>query len=117
MLKIENCEILGWEHAIRGMRNPLESWQKSDSYWVPIVNHPQSPHDFRFILGENDFNLMRGLGKAGPDHGKVLRYIDVTFDLEAPIYFWKEWDTYRVGVAPHPTDIEMNSLCFIFLFE
>lgn len=109
MINISNVSVSGWDAAIRGMRNPLESWHKSDSRWVAITNHPQSPHDFRFCMGDADLTLMKNLSKAGPDHGKALRYIDVTFDLEAPLYFWKEFDTYRVGVVDHPTDIEMNS--------
>lgn len=109
MINITETVVSGWDAAIRGMRNPLESWDRSDSRWVAITNHPTSPHDFRFSLGDADLKLLKSLAKAGPDHGKVLRYIEVTFDLEAPIYFWKEFDTYRVGVVDHPTDIEMNS--------
>lgn len=110
MLKIENTEVHGWDAAIRGMRNPMNSWHRSDSYWTYIedpVTHNRAK--FEFFLGENDLTLMTNLAKTGDDHGKVLRYIDVTMDVDAPLYWWKEADTYRVGVAPHPTDIELNS--------
>lgn len=110
MIKIENCEVMGWEHAIRGMRNPLNSWDKSDSYWTYIEN-PQTMNTakYQFFVGEEDLKLMKKLAKAGSDHGKFLRYIDVYFDVEAPLYWWKEMETYRVGVAENPSDIEFNS--------
>jgi hypothetical protein len=110
MIKIENTEVFGWEAAIRGMRNPMNSWDKSDSYWVEerplgriIVNNGDvwdncQPLRFnRFNIGENDLKLMKSLSKAGNDHGKFLRMINVTFDCTAPIYWWKEADTYRCG--------------------
>lgn len=108
MIKIENVEVFGWEAAIRGMRNPMNSWDKSDteSNWkeVDIVfDEPYIDIDFESgqiqQLGKNDLKLMKSLSKAGNDHGKFLRMINVTFDLTAPLYFFKEWDTYKVGTV------------------
>ena len=93
MIKIENVETYGWEAAIRGMRNPMNSWDKSDSYW----DFPEYPD--RFVIGENDLALMKKLAKAGADHGKFLRMITVTFDVTAPLYWWKEFDTHKVGTV------------------
>ena len=103
MIKLEKTEVFGWEAAIRGMRNPMNSWDKSDSKWDGFGEADG------YSIGENDLKLMKSLSKAGSDHGKFLRFITVTVDITAPLYWWKEFDTYRVGVAPHPTDIEMNS--------
>ena len=91
MINIENTEVFGWEAAIRGMRNPMNSWDKSDSYW----GFPEYPDIF--YVGENDLKLMKNLSKAGNDHGKYLRMINVTMDVNAPLYWWKEADTYAVG--------------------
>jgi len=100
MIKIENVEVFGWEAAIRGMRNPLNSWNKSDSYWTHIEDtETQQTANFEFFVGENDLKLMKSLAKAGDDHGKFLRMINVTLDITAPIYFFKEWDTYKVGTV------------------
>lgn len=93
MIKIENTEVFGWEAAIRGMRNPMNSWDKSDSYW----GFPEYPDIF--YVGENDLKLMKNLSKAGNDHGKYLRMINVTCDITAPLYWWKEFDTYKVGTV------------------
>ena len=89
MIKLENTEIFGWEAAIRGMRNPKNSWSKTDSRMI----------DGAFVIGENDMKLMRALAKAGSDHGKFLRMINVTVDITAPLYWWKEFDTYKVGTV------------------
>lgn len=89
MIKIENTNIYGWDAAIRGMRNPMNSWDKSDS-------------DFGEV-GENDLKLMKTLSKAGNDHGKFLRMINVTVDITAPLYWWKEFDTYKVGTVANST--------------
>ena len=94
MIKITNTEVFGWEAAIRGMRNPMNSWDKSDSIF-PKDNHPI----IEFGIGENDLKLMKTLAKAGSDHGKFLRMINVTVDLNAPLYWWKEFDTYKVGTV------------------
>ena len=100
MIKIENTEVFGWDAAIRGMRNPLNSWIKSDSYWTHVEN-PKTLNTakFQFFLGDCDLKLMQTLCKAGSDHGKFLRMIDVTVDITAPLYWWKEFDTYKVGTV------------------
>lgn len=101
MLKIENAEVLGWEHAIRGMRNPLNSWAKSDSE-VSICECEHWPHDVKksfACLGSNDLDLMKRLRNAGTDHRKFMRMIVVYVDLTAPLYWWKEFDTYKVGTV------------------
>lgn len=85
MIKVENIEIWGWRHAIRGMRNPLNSWDKSDSYETHI--------------GANDLALMQRLFKGGAEHRKFLRQIMVSLDITAPFYWWKEFDTYKVGTT------------------
>ena len=90
MIKITNVEVLGWEHAIRGMRNPLNSWDKSDSL---------SPDDDIFYVGANDLTLMQKLINAGNNHSKFRRMITVYADITAPLYWWKEYDTYKVGTV------------------
>lgn len=101
MLKIENAEVLGWEHAIRGMRNPKNSWAKSDS-------GPECPYEKEkccgecqqnFCIGPNDKQLMMALRNAGTDHRKFMRMITVYLDITAPLYWWKEFDTYKVGTV------------------
>ena len=92
MLKIEETEVFGWKAAIRGMRNPKNSWGKSDT----IFNVHNSNG---LVIGENDMKLMKQLRKAGSDHRKFLRFIDVTMDITAPLYWWKEFDTYKVGTV------------------
>ena len=122
MLKIENVEIAGWEAAIRGMRNPKNSWDRSDSDYRPILcskcdecetmntktwddckecdveklvnNAPKG-----FMVGPNDMNLMLNLAKGGPVHAKYRRMIVVWLDITAPLYWWKEFDTYKVGTV------------------
>lgn len=100
MIKIEYTEVFGWNAAIRGMRNPKNSWDKSDSYWTHIEN-PETLNTapFQFFMGENDMKLARTLANAGNDHGKFLRMIHVQFDATAPLYWWKEYDTYKVGTV------------------
>lgn len=101
MLKVENVEVLGWEHAIRGMRNPKNSWAKSDS-------GPECPYgkekccgecQQNFCIGPNDKQLMMTLRNAGTDHRKFMRMITVYLDITAPLYWWKEFDTYKVGTV------------------
>lgn len=107
MLKIENTEVLGWEHAIRGMRNPMNSWAKSDSYENYSVNYEKDETtgdvaEIRFPyyrVGAGDLNLMKRLRNAGTDHRKFMRMIAVYVDLTAPLYWWKEFDTYKVGTV------------------
>ena len=96
MIKIENIEVYGWEAAIRGMRNPMNSWDKSDSNYTIIKNDGKYIADF---IGENDMKLMQNLCKAGSDHRKFMRMINVTMDITAPLYWWKEYDTYKVGTV------------------
>lgn len=104
MLKVENVEVLGWEHAIRGMRNPKNSWAKSDSHWdygkqrveCITVSHFD---DAEFSIGPNDQKLMTTLRNAGTDHRKFMRMITVYLDIMAPLYWWKEFDTYKVGTV------------------
>lgn len=91
MIKVDNIEVFGWEAAIRGMRNPMNSWEKSDSYW----DFPEYPDIF--VIGNNDLKLMQSLIKAGTDHSKFMRMINVTMDITAPMYWAKEMDTYKVG--------------------
>lgn len=95
MIKLEHTEVYGWEAAIRGMRNPMNSWDKSDSAFR-MNRHMALEIDF---IGANDLKLMKQLSKAGSDHGKFLRYINVTVDITAPLYWWKEYDTYKVGTV------------------
>ena len=100
MIKIEHTEVVGFEHAIRGMRNPLNSWDKSDSYSTYIEDeHTLQRAPFEFFVGENDLELMKKLVKAGTDHRKFMRMITVYVDVTAPMYWWAEYDTYKVGTV------------------
>lgn len=94
MIKIENVEAIGWEAAIRGMRNPMNSWEKCDT---AFHSYPEEgiPHK----IGPNDLNLMKRLRNAGTDHRKFMRMITVYVDITAPLYWWKEFDTYKVGTV------------------
>ena len=134
MLKIENVEVVGWNPAIRGMRNPKNSWEKSDSGWdesiweydedgvgtlksIPVIED----YDQEYYLGPNDQKLMMTLRNAGTDHRKFMRFLVVYLDITAPLYWWKEFKTYRAGRKfgdPEPDimdpellemDIETNS--------
>ena len=127
MLKIENWEVVGWEHAIRGARNPMNSWKKSDSYWSNgyisgenITVQYAGDYD-EYQIGPDDQKLMMNLRDAGTDHRKFMRMITVYLDITAPLYWWKEFKTYRAGRQfgdPEPDiidpellemDIETNS--------
>ena len=114
MIKIENVEVIGWEAAIRGMRNPLNSWERSDSKRCSEVNFPDcegcplldDAHDGCFgigdnplVIGPNDYDLMKRLRNSGTDHRKFMRMIVVYADVIAPLYWWKEFDTYKVGTV------------------
>ena len=110
MIKIENFEVLGWEHAIRGMRNPMNSWDKSDSGYCGrdllrncrtcVHRNTGYPACYSgFDLGPNDYDLMMRLRNAGTDHRKYMRMIAVYVDITAPLYWWKEFDTYKVGTV------------------
>lgn len=113
MIKFEKPEVWGWEHAIRGMRNPLNSWERSDSY--PAVDcgkcgiidregicrpkeHDCTPYEC-YAIGDNDKDLMTRLIRGGAPHRKFLRQIFVSVDITAPLYWWKEFDTYKVGTT------------------
>lgn len=98
MIKIENVEVYGWEAAIRGMRNPMNSWDKSDSGYVTEYDERGWDADF-FTVGENDLTLMRKLATAGSDHRKFMRMINVTLDITAPMFWWSEFDTYKVSTV------------------
>lgn len=108
MLKIEKTEVMGWEVAIRGMRNPLNSWAKSDSGWFSVEDdmgvdyvqyNPHSDPAELYFVGPNDLDLMIRLRNAGTDHRKFMRMITVCLDITAPLYWWKEFDTYKVGTV------------------
>lgn len=114
MIKFENTEVVGWESAIRGMRNPMNSWEKSDSgycfkygpaycldcaYVDNGCNGSEADINTRYIIGNNDLNLMTRLRNAGTDHRKFMRMITVYVDITAPLYWWKEFDTYKVGTV------------------
>lgn len=99
MIKFENTEVMGWESAIRGMRNPMNSWEKSDSRWEPQFDTETGPCHGFFVIGPNDLNLMARLRNAGTDHRKFMRMITVYADITAPLYWWKEFDTYKVGTV------------------
>ena len=97
-MKFENTEVWGFEHAIRGMRNPLESWDKSDSVFKGYNGKIENTS-----IGKNDLELMQKLIKAGSEHRKFLRQIFVAVDITAPLYFFKELDTYKVGTVANST--------------
>lgn len=110
MIKIEKADVFGFEGAIRGMRNPMNSWDKSDSVEGCRCEETDTTYVFPFcgedciegcklVIGKNDLKLMQNLSKAGTDHGKFLRYITVQADITAPLYWYKEYDTYKVGTV------------------
>ena len=113
MIKIENFEVVGWEHAIRGMRNPMNSWEKSDSgdmcsckqkrddgdEHIPYCLETFYPRRTEVFIGPNDHSLMMKLAKGGATHAKYRRMITVYVDITAPLYWWKEFDTYKVGTV------------------
>ena len=114
-IKFENTEVIGWEHAIRGMRNPMNSWEKSDSYdsvncgecgildrdgiCKPAEHRAECEKHREWYAGPNDLKLMARLRNAGTDHRKFMRMITVYVDIAAPLYWWKEFDTYKVGTV------------------
>lgn len=110
MIKIENFEVTGWEHAIRGMRNPMNSWEKSDSSFCSVNSEGECRNPKEYLLcedcqirditiGSNDHKLMMRLAANGPVHAKYRRMITVYLDITAPLYWWKEFDTYKVGTV------------------
>lgn len=110
MIKLENFEVVGWDAAIRGMRNPMNSWDKSDTDWFYVSDDNKEdttnyieqdssePHLYK-LIGHNDLDLMMRLRNAGTDHRKFMRMIVVYVDITAPLYWWKEFDTYKVGTV------------------
>lgn len=113
-MRFEHTETWGWEHAIRGMRNPLESWSKSDSEFSAIVNGMCK-------LGDNDLKLMKKLIASGPEHRKFMRQIFISVDITAPLYWWKEFSTYKIGTTANSTSTmhkltsrSITSECFEF---
>lgn len=106
MIKLENTEVFGWEAAIRGMRNPMNSWDKSDSFTYDEDVSGETcgirmgdNSSMIVYIGPNDLKLMKNLARSGRDHAKYLRMINVSMDITAPLYFLKEWDTYKVGTV------------------
>lgn len=106
MIRVECVQTWGFEHAIRGMRNPMNSWEKSDSGCFSFENEPPKEYfrqygltGFYSIIGANDLALMQKLYKGGGEHRKYLRQIFVSMDIVAPLYWWKEFDTYKVGTV------------------
>ena len=106
MIKIKKDEVVGWEHAIRGMRNPLNSWDRSDSYENYLVDYKKNEIDDiteirypYYRVGAADISLMYKLSKTGTDHRKFMRMITVYVDVTAPLYWWKEYDTYKIGTV------------------
>lgn len=122
MIKFENTKVYGWEAAVRGMRMPMQSWAKSDSHFDcsevyeycddcpnysgdgPVIHCRLDDTNERFVvIGPNDYDLMMRLRNAGTDHRKFMRMITVTVDITAPMYWWKEFDTYKVGTVRNST--------------
>lgn len=99
MIKFEKTEVVGWEPAIRGMRNPMNSWDKSDSLFEETKDFDPDDYPCNFKLGPKDWELMVNLRNAGTDHRKFMRMIIVYVDITAPLYWWKEFDTYKVGTV------------------
>lgn len=123
MLKVENIETYGWEAAIRGMRNPMNSWEKSDSDWTDetSLDSEDTTTNFRYKVGPNDRKLMLDLCKGGPVHAKFRRMLTITMDITAPLYWWKEFDTYKVGTVAnscstmhkiHAKEFELSDFSF-----
>ena len=106
MIKIDKTNVVGWEAAIRGMRNPMNSWDKSDS-GLRLMNENDVEFgyepNYEYIIGKDDIKLMLSLAKAGHSHSKYRRMINVTCDITAPLYWWKEYDTYKVGTVANST--------------
>ena len=114
-IKFENTEVMGWEHGIRGMRNPMNSWEKSDSYdsvncrecgivdrdgiCKPAEHREECEKHREWYVGPNDLDLMKRLRNAGTDHRKFMRMLPVMVTITAPLYWWKEFDTYKVGTV------------------
>ena len=99
MIKLEHTDVYGWGAAIRGMRNPMNSWDKSDTVFESKCSCDETGCGYQYFIGDNDHTLMMKLAKAGSVHAKYRRMITVTVDITAPLYWWKEFDTYKVGTV------------------
>ena len=106
-MKFENTEVYGFKNALRGMRNPKESWEKSDSYYIKITDSLKDKYPYErelhYDIGPNDMKLAQTLIKAGSEHRKFMRQIFVSVDITAPLYWWKEFSTYKVGTVENST--------------
>lgn len=136
MLKVENVETYGWEAAIRGMRNPMNSWEKSDSCYsiddlsnegyIKIEEYFDYAGYMDYYIGQKDKKLMLDLCKGGPVHAKFRRMLTITMDITAPLYWWKEFDTYKVGTVAnscstmhkiHAKEFELDDFSYEHLFD
>lgn len=127
MLKIENTQVMGWEAAIRGMRNPMNSWDRSDSDYVTDYDeYGREVSGDEYIIGPNDHKLMMDLAKGGSAHAKYRRMIVVYADITGPLYWWKEMDTYMVGKVQnscstmhkiHAKEFELDDFSHEHLFK
>ena len=139
MIKLENFDVMGWEHAIRGMRNPMNSWEKSDSGYgcnlygnrihcrnCNVVDKGSCMTYRDFEMGENDLTLMMKLANGGPVHAKYRRMITVYVDITAPLYWWKEFDTYKVGTVAnscstmhkiHEKEFDVDDFSYEYLLD
>ena len=102
-MKFENTSVFNFDGAFRGMRNPMNSWNKSDSYWEQTTKFEDGYRVFEYKLGQKDLALAQTLIKAGSEHRKFMRQIFVSVDITAPLYWWKEFDTYKVGTVANST--------------
>lgn len=102
-MKFEKTEVFNFEGALRGMRNPMNSWDKSDSYWEQTTKFEDGYRVFEYRVGHSDLELAQKLIKAGSEHRKFMRQIFVSVDITAPLYWWKEFDTYKVGTVANST--------------
>lgn len=102
-MKFENTEVFNFDGAFRGMRNPMNSWNKSDSKYGFTIDFEKKEQTKRFFLGENDIKLAQTLIRAGSEHRKFMRQIFVSVDVTVPLYWWKEFDTYKVGTVSNST--------------
>ena len=138
MISIENIDVYGFESAIRGMRNPMNSWDRSDSVHCTLESYghcqgcdldgfcTEDHEDNEFVIGANDLDLMKRLFKGGTEHRKYMRMINVTMDITAPLYWWKEFDTYKIGTVAnscstmhkiHAKEFELDDFSYEHLID
>ena len=132
MIKLENMDVMGWEAAIRGARNPMNSWEKSDTRWSinPLydgcISVAEDDEGYELFIGPNDQKLMMNLAKAGSVEAKYRRMIVIAVDITAPLYWWKEFDTYKVGTVAnscstmhkiHAKEFELSEFSCEHLFD